>query len=255
MHYRKRYYDQYITVHVQPHADAFTEQVYERWANAAQDHLKGWLSESRSDPVLDIGCGSGKLLYLLRRLGYSNLTGIDLSPEQIRIASQWLRDAVIIEGDAREFLTGSVDRYGLICAFDVIEHFRKEEVLPFLELVYQALKPGGRFILQTPNAESPNVGSVAYADFSHEWFFTPEGLEHVLRLAGFSGFQARESGPHIHGVKSLVRFGLWRLIRLFLALWNLAEMGSAGSGVYSRVFVATAVKEAVPASDGGQLSS
>lgn len=255
MNYRKRYYDQYVTVHIQPDAAAFTEQYYERWANAAWDHIQGWLPERRSDPVLDIGCGSGKLLYLLRRLGYSNLTGIDLSPEQIDVARQWFQDATIIHGDARDLLATNQEHYGLICAFDVIEHFRKEEILPFLELIYQALQPGGRIILQTPNADSPYVGSVGYADFSHEWFFTPGGLEHVLRLAGFTGFQARESGPHIHGVKSLVRFGLWRLLRLFLALWNLAEMGSSGSGVYTRVFVATAVREAKPARDGEQSSS
>ena len=154
------------------------------------------------------------------------------------------KEATIIQGDARDFLADSVDRYGLICAFDVIEHFRKDEIIPFLEIIHQALQPGGRLILQTPNAESPLVGSVAYADFSHEWFFTPDGLEHVLRLVGFEGYQARESGPNIHGIKSLIRYGLWRLISLGLAIWNLAEMGAAGSGVYSRVFVATVVKEA-----------
>lgn len=78
MNYRKRYYDQYITVHIQPKADAFTEQYYQHWANAALDHIKGWLPEERSMPILDIGCGSGKLLYMFRQLGYSDLTGIDL---------------------------------------------------------------------------------------------------------------------------------------------------------------------------------
>jgi len=243
MNYRKQYYDKYVTVQVQPNGVSFTEQDYLNWGNGAMKRIQGWLPDNQAAPILDVGCGSGKLLYLFQRLGYVNLTGIDLSPEQIELARSRFPKASIIQEDAREFLKNCVGQYGLICAFDVVEHFRKEEIIPFLDLLYQALQPGGRLILQTPNAESPWLGSVAYGDFTHEWFFTPAGLEHVLRLAGFTKFRARESGPYIHGAKSLIRLWLWRLIHLSLMAWNLAETGEAGSGIYSRVFVATAVKE------------
>jgi 2-polyprenyl-3-methyl-5-hydroxy-6-metoxy-1,4-benzoquinol methylase len=242
MNYRKQFYNQYVTLQVRPRGGSFTEQDYLNWANGALKHIQGWLPDDHAVPILDVGCGSGKLLYLFQQLGYVNLTGVDLSPEQIQLAQSRFSQATIIQGDVREFLKDRVEQYSLICAFDVIEHFRKEEVLPFLELIFQSLRPGGRLILQTPNAESPWFGSVAYGDFTHEWFFTPHGLEHVLRLVGFEQFQARESGPYVHGAKSLIRHWLWRLIHLGLAAWNLAEMGGAGSRIYSRVFVATVVK-------------
>jgi SAM-dependent methyltransferase len=149
---------------------------------------------------------------------------------------------VVVQGDVMEFLKDKVEQYDLISAFDVIEHFRKNEIMPLLALLFRALRPGGRLILQMPNAESPWFGSVAYGDFTHEWFFTPTGLEAVLRMAGFDRFQAIEITPYIHGAKSFLRFWLWRLVHWGLAVWSLAETGGAGSGVYSRVFMATVVK-------------
>ena len=97
-------------------------------------------------------------------------------------------------------------------------------------------------ILQTPNAESPLVGAVAYGDFTHEWFFTPASLADLLRLTGLTQYEARPSGPYAHGLKSALRHILWSGFKVGLALWNLTEVGHRGSGIYTRVFVATAVK-------------
>jgi hypothetical protein len=46
----------------------------------------------------------------------------------------------------------------------------------------------------------------------------------------------------VHGINSLVRFLLWRLIRLGLRIWNVAETGGPGSGIYTRNFILTAIK-------------
>ncbi len=200
------------------------------------------MPEDRDVAILDLGCGAGKLLYLFQQLGYTNLTGVDLSPEQIELAQIRFPQASIVLADVKEFLRNRVEQYDLICAFDLIEHFHKEEIIPFLKLIFEALRPGGRLILQTPNAESPWFGAVAYGDFTHEWFFTPAGLKTVLRLGGFEKFQARENGPYVHGLKSLIRYGSWRLIHAGLTIWNLAETGGAGSKIYGRVFLATVTK-------------
>jgi hypothetical protein len=83
---------------------------------------------------------------------------------------------------------------------------------------------------------------VRYGDLTHELAFDPTNLQSVLSIAGFDAFKARECGPYIHGAISLVRWSLWRLIAMGLRLWNLAETGSIGSGVYTRVFIAKADK-------------
>lgn len=240
--YRSQIYRHYTSKQVLYRGGAYHEGDYRRWADAAKQRLEGWLPADRTTPILDLGCGQGNLLFLLEREGYTHLWGIDISPEQVALARQWCPTARVVEGDVQTFLAQNSEKFGLVCGLDILEHFDKAEILPLLDGVYEALLPGGRLILQTPNAESPWFGSVAFSDFTHEWFFTPAGLERLLRMAGFADFAVRECGPHVHGLKSAIRWALWKLISLVLKLWNLAETGGAGSGMYTRVFICSAIK-------------
>ncbi len=241
--YRQTIYATYVSQKVEPAGHTHTETDYRRWALAAQSRINGWLPADHNMPVLDMGCGSGNFLFLLEQLGYTDVTGVDLSPEQVALAQKWCPRATVIQGDARETLAQNPGHFGLIAGFDIVEHLNKAELLPLFSSMAQALRPGGRVILQTPNAESPWMGAVAYGDFTHEWFFTPQSLADMLRLVGLTHFEARPSVPYVHGVKSLVRAALWRMINASLTVWNLAETGNQGSGIYTRVFVATAVKQ------------
>lgn len=242
MSYRQRVYATYVSQKTQASGYRYNQASYELWSRATHARLNGWLPADQSLPILDMGCGPGNLLYLLTQDGYTNLTGIDLSIEQIELAHQWCPAASILHGDVQEFLQQYSDHFGLITGFDIIEHFHKDEQLLFLARVMAALRPGGRLILQTPNAESPMSGAVAYGDFTHEWFFTPTSLADLLRLSGFERYEARPSSPYAHGLKSALRRILWGGVNAGLILWNLAEVGHCGSGIYTRVFVATAVK-------------
>ena len=244
LEYRNRFYDKYVSQQVRPAGRDLTRADYALWAQGAAQRFAGWLPTDRSVPILDVGCGAGNFLFTLQRLDYTDLTGVDFSPEQVTLARQWCPDARIIEGDVFDVLKNNQGNFSLISGLDIIEHFRKDEVLPFLELVHAALRPGGRLILQTPNAASPWMGSVAYSDFTHEWFYSPRGLDRILSLAGFSKYECRESGPFFHGFKSLLRTLLWRVVRSGLRLYDLIETGGDNGGVYTRVFVATAVREA-----------
>ncbi len=241
--YRQKIYEKYVSVQSKPGIGEYSVKDYHVWAGSAQKRFQGWLPVEKNTPILDMGCGAGNFLFTLYRLGYTNLTGVDLSPEQVQLAYQWCPNATIIQGDIRPFLEQNPSHFSLVCGLDLIEHFPKDEILPFLELIYQALRPGGRLILQTPNAASPWVGSVSYSDFTHEWFFSPAGLERILAMAGFTAFQARESRPYVHGIKSMARFMLWQLIRNGLRLYDLIETGGNTGEIYTRVFVATVLKD------------
>jgi 2-polyprenyl-3-methyl-5-hydroxy-6-metoxy-1,4-benzoquinol methylase len=242
LRYRKKFYDHYVSKQVRAGNTEPTAADYTLWAQGAERRFAGWLPEDKSAPILDMGCGAGNFLFALARLGYSSLTGVDLSPEQVALARRWCPKAKIIEADVFEVLKANTGRYALVSGLDILEHFRKDEALTFLELAHKALFPGGRLILQTPNAASPFFGSVAYSDFTHEWFYSPRGLERILSMAGFAGYECRESGPFSHGFRSSVRSFLWRILRSGLRLYDLIETGGENGGVYTRVFVAAAVK-------------
>jgi 2-polyprenyl-3-methyl-5-hydroxy-6-metoxy-1,4-benzoquinol methylase len=78
-----------------------------------------------------------------------------VSPEQVQISRQVV--PMVHEEDAIDFLEQNRAYFDLITGRDIIEHLQKPEVLHFLDAVLLALKPGGRLVLQTPNADSPAV--------------------------------------------------------------------------------------------------
>lgn len=57
---------------------------------------------------------------------------------------------------------------------------------------WRALKPGGRLILQTPNADSPWALGVRYGDFTHEICLNPNSAQHLLTVGGSQRVAVRE---------------------------------------------------------------
>lgn len=239
MNYRQKIFTNYRTVQALP--PQLDLAAADHWGRAFDTYLRGWLPASPDAAIADVGCGSGVLLRFFQKRGYRNLIGVDLSPEQLH-AARAVCENVHLQG-ATEFLLAHPGAFDLVISFDLIEHLGKDELLDFLAAAHGALRPGGRLILQTPNCASPFGIVQRHADFTHEIGLTPGALAWLLRLTGFEKFQAREQGPVVHGLKSFVRFVLWKCLRLYLVLFDLVETGSA-QGVYTRVFISSAFKPA-----------
>jgi len=89
-------------------------------------------------------------------------------------------------------------------------------------------------------------GRVRYGDLTHEIVLTPGSLAQLLRLAGLARVEFRECVDRPHGLKSLVRWLLWKVLRRLVWLWMLVETGDSGGGVYSQVMLARATTEEKP---------
>lgn len=239
MNYRDRIYAQYASVFKDSNM-VFDEAAARSWGRAFVHYLRGWLPADKDAAIVDVACGDGTLLHFFKERGYRNVSGVDIGAEQVTLARQVSQH--VTQGDALEFLAAHPEAFELIVAMDVIEHFGKDEVLSFLDRCVAALRPGGRLILQTPNADSPLFNTVRYGDFTHEGAFTPDLLGRLMQLAGLQHTEARETGPVVHGAASLARKLLWQGIRNGLRLWHLSESGSAGSGVFTRVFLISGTK-------------
>lgn len=241
--YRRRVYERYASV-FKAGSEGLDDAAIDRWGSAYDAYLAGWLPESRDAAIADVACGPGWLLRFFARRGYRDVSGVDVSPEQVALALRHVSDVEV--GDLLAWLRGHPERFDLLTGFDIIEHLTKNEVLDFLDACHGALRPGGRLVLQTPNGESPFGGAVRYGDFTHETCFTPPLLGQLLVLTGFAEPEYREARPVVRGVTSLVRSVLWRCLRQLLRLWNLAETGSAGSGILTRVFLVSARRRNAP---------
>jgi 2-polyprenyl-3-methyl-5-hydroxy-6-metoxy-1,4-benzoquinol methylase len=240
--YRARIYERYAS-RFQGAPKIFDLRAAHRWAKAYHYYLRGWLPEHREARILDVACGGGKLLKLYIDAGYTDVHGVDVSPEQVALARQVTPN--VVQANVLDYLAGNPGRFDLISGLDIVEHFRKVEVLQFLDLCFAALRPGGRLILQTPNAESPWGVDQRYNDFTHEVAFNPNALTRLLALVDFDDIEAREHGPvpWTYSVGSSLRWCAWQCIRMGLKAWNLAETGDAGSGILTRAFLVTGVAE------------
>jgi len=216
---------------------AFDPLMGERWGRAYDYYLRGWLPEKKNAAIVDLACGNGKLLYFFKERGYKNITGVDISPGQVQLARQVIPE--VYQMDVIDFLGSYVNSFDLITGLDIIEHLQKDEILRFLGLCHRALRKGGRLILQTPNADSPLSTSIRYGDFTHEVCFNPNVLLGLLHLCKFNQVEVREQGPVPLGysIVSTIRYAIWQIIRMGLKLWNFAETGGPGSGLFTRVLI------------------
>ncbi|HZM34873.1 MAG TPA: class I SAM-dependent methyltransferase [Burkholderiales bacterium] len=220
------------------HFDAITAA---RWGKAYRYYLRDWFPKEYSARIGELACGNGKLLHLLKELGYTNLYGVDISADQVASARQVV--ATIDHGNALDWLAERGGFFDLLIALDFIEHLHRHEVLRFLDLCQAALKPGGRLILQTPNADSPFGLGMRYNDPTHEWAFNANQLGRLLMRAGFGCIECRCQGPIPWGYswRSTLRWFLWLPIQTGLQIWNIAETGT-GLPVLTRVFLISALR-------------
>lgn len=107
----------------------------------------------------------------------------------------------------------------------------------------RVLRVGGRWIIHTPNGESPFGGRVRYGDLTHENAFTRESLSQLCHVCGFSEIRCFEDAPVVHGVKSAVRYVAWKTLRGLLRLYLAAETGDGGrAAIFSQNLLAVAIK-------------
>jgi SAM-dependent methyltransferase len=135
-------------------------------------------------PVLDLGCGRGELLLLLREAGVE-ATGVEGDPALAEAARR--RGLEIVEGDVLEVLKDQKpESRGAVTAVHLFEHLTSAKLIAVLAEIRRVLRPGGLMIAECPNPHSLRVGASLYwQDPTHQRPLLPETLELMLRAAGF----------------------------------------------------------------------
>lgn len=150
--------------------------------NSQRDYLN--VIEERS-PALDIGCGRGEFLELLRE-NRIDATGIDSNDMMIQHCKE--KGLHAIHADAIDYLgTVGAGTLGSITAFQVIEHLSTTNLTKFLNSAYQALRNGGVIILETVNTSSIYaMMHYYYRDPTHCRPRHPEAYRFFLESHGFT---------------------------------------------------------------------
>ncbi|MBI3260574.1 MAG: class I SAM-dependent methyltransferase [Ignavibacteriae bacterium] len=148
-------------------------------ANKNYTHL---LPANKSANILEIGCNKGFFLTWLTNKGYSNLTGIDLSPGDLEEAEKYTGLSDLYCMDALDYIKDKDETYDLIIFRAVFEHIEKIYSEHFLQSVGKALKPDGTVLVEVPNMDWFIASHERYMDFTHEVGFTRESLRQLLSL-------------------------------------------------------------------------
>jgi SAM-dependent methyltransferase len=148
-----------------------------------------------SSPVVDLGCGRGEWLELLREAGL-RAQGVDTNRiflERCRALS-----LEVIESDAVAFLRNAKrNSLGAITSFHLIEHLPHKILIAMLDAALQALRPGGVVILETPNPRNLQVASCNfYMDPTHRHPLPPDLMQYVMEARGFVNVSIRELHPY-----------------------------------------------------------
>lgn len=187
--------------------------------------IKQHLTNKKDISILDLACGHGSLVYCLKHFGYSNVQGVDISAQQVSLAHQLGLTEIKCQ-DIKEFLVGKKDAFDVIFLMDILEHFTKQELFDYLDMVNQSLKDNGMVIIHVPNAEGIFGMRIRYGDLTHENCFTPQSISQALTACGFTKVVCFEDQPIAHGLKSFIRLVLWKMLTLPYRLLLVAETGS-----------------------------
>lgn len=160
------------------------------WPNRAdQLRLLMPLLRGRS-PVLDLGCGDGILLSLLKEAGETG-TGVDLDPAAVDAGRA--RGFDITRSDVLDFMGGAgAGMYGAVVASHVLEHLPPSRVPGILADCARILRPGGLLVLLTPNPR--NIGVITRTFWGDLGHVRPYSLDLVVRLVGEAGLSVVSAG-------------------------------------------------------------
>jgi 2-polyprenyl-3-methyl-5-hydroxy-6-metoxy-1,4-benzoquinol methylase len=158
-------------------------------------------------PVLDVGCGRGEWLELLKE---QNLRAQGVDVNRVFVGECQQQGLEVIERDVIVYLrTLPSSSLGVVTGFHIIEHLPFEVLIKLLDETVRVLKPGGAAIFETPNPENVLVGSYTfYLDPTHrnplpsavvKFLAEARGLcrVEVMNLHSLEAYRVEEAGLEI----------------------------------------------------------
>jgi 2-polyprenyl-3-methyl-5-hydroxy-6-metoxy-1,4-benzoquinol methylase len=185
-----------------PHFDYFG---FEERFRGSEEDIKGrqrvYIEYFREvEQVLDIGCGRGEFLELLKEARI-NARGVDLDLDMVLYCQEKGLD--VVKEDAFAYLESVPDEaLGGLFAAQVVEHLEPSCLIELVHLCQRKLRPGGILIFETPNPVCLTVFARSfYMDFTHIKPIHPEAMKFLFESAGFQDLQLKCSSPVEAGMR------------------------------------------------------
>jgi O-antigen chain-terminating methyltransferase len=172
---------------------------FEERFRGSEEDIKGRLLPyveyfRRVGSVLDIGCGRGEFLELLREAGLEG-KGVDLDLDMVLLCREKGLD--VVRADAFSYLESLPDEslHGIFSS-QMIEHMDSGQIVHLVRLSHQKLRAYGVLVLETPNPRCLTVFAESfYMDLSHNRLVHPDAARFLLESTGFQNVELKFSAP------------------------------------------------------------
>lgn len=227
--WKSRFYEAYVSSGQARDTGEAAEELFRPRKAFLNQIIARHLPPDRNARIVDLACGPGALLYFLEQAGYRDIAGVDISEEQIAVATR-LGISSATCATLEDFLSAQADAsVDIVLAIDILEHLTRPEVMEMLAAVRRVLKPGGRCLAHVPNSDGLFGMRIRYGDFTHELALNASSARQIFRVAGFREVRCFEDKPRVHGAVSLVRRVIWDVGTLPSRLLLAAESGATGA--------------------------
>jgi len=164
------------------------EKGYSTFYRFYRNNYLKYLPENTEANILVISCGPGYFMNLLKKHGYKNILGIDSTDDQVQLASEHGHNCEVAE--AFPYLEARVEEYDLIFCEQELNHLTKDEIMEFMDLCKNSMKPGGVLVMHALNGANPITGAEALAqNFDHYNSFTEYTFRQILEYKGYEDIE------------------------------------------------------------------
>ena len=185
-----------------PEAHALSHKYvgFEDQFRGTQEEIRAGLAEyvplfAGASDVLDVGCGRGEFLRLLREAGVG-ARGIDLNESMVEVCRQ--QGLAATAADALSYLSAQpAGSLGGLFAAQVVEHLEPAYLTHLLDAAFDAVRPGSLIVLETINPACWFAFFESYIrDITHARPLHPDTLKFLLVASGFQSVEIRYRAPY-----------------------------------------------------------
>lgn len=173
---------------------------FEDHFRGSQEDIRGRVSEylpifRDAHDVVDLGCGRGEFLALLRDNGIA-ARGVDINEAMVEVCRGQGFD--VTRTDALSYLEAQPDdSIGGLFAAQVVEHLEPQYLNALLDVSFDKLRPGAPIVLETINPACWFAFFESYIrDITHVRPLHPDTLKFLLIASGFQHVDIRYRSPY-----------------------------------------------------------